>query len=62
MLAAAFICGFGTLDFEIHHHGVLSASDDHSFAGHIWARINLLVRDVGRNINEISGVGFIAEL
>lgn len=62
MLAAALIRRFGTLDVQIHDHGILSASDYHCFTRHICAGIDLLMWDVGRNVNEIAGVSLIAEL
>ncbi|HXY49287.1 MAG TPA: hypothetical protein VEI01_07540 [Terriglobales bacterium] len=62
MTAAALIWRLGTLDVQIHDHGILSASDYHCFTRHIWAGIDFLMRDVGWNVNEIPGVGLIAEL
>ena len=38
------------------------ASDFQGLAGHIWAGIDFFVRDVRRNVNEISRVGLIAVL
>jgi hypothetical protein len=61
-LAYALICRLGTLDVEIHDDRILSASDYHCFTRHIWAGVNFLMRDVGRNVNEISRRGLIAEL
>ena len=61
-LAFALICRLGTLDVEIHDHRILPASDYHRFTRHIWAGVNFLMRDVGRNINEISRCRLIAEL
>jgi len=56
------ICRLGTLDVEIHDHRILAASDYHRLTRHIWAGVNFLMWDVGRNINEISRCRFIAEL
>src|SRR5215471_9213876 len=53
---------FGALDLQIHHHGILAAPDYHGFTRNIWTGINFLMRDVGRNVNEVSWVGLIAEL
>jgi len=61
-LAFALVSRLGTLDVEIHDHRILAASDDHRFTRHIWAGVNFLVRDVGRNVNEISRGRLIAEL
>src|SRR5215472_10611884 len=61
-LACAVICRLGALDVEIHDDWVLPASDDHCFTRHIRAGVNFLMRDVRRNINEISRRCLIAEL
>jgi hypothetical protein len=52
----------GTLDIQIDDNGILSAPDDHGFTRDVWAGIDFLVWDVGRNINEIAGFGFVAKL
>lgn len=61
-VAGALTCRFRTFDVEIHDHRILPASDDHSFAWHIRTGVNFLVRDVRRNVNEISRRRFVAEL
>jgi hypothetical protein len=61
-LASALIHRLRTLDVQIHNHGILPASDYHCFTRHIWAGVDFLMRDVGRNVNEISGVCLIAKL
>jgi len=61
-LAFALVSRLGTLDVEIHDHRILPASDYHRFTRHIWAGVNFLMRDVGRNVNEVPGIGLIAEL
>src|SRR5215469_260910 len=61
-LVFALVSRLGTLDVEIHDHRILPASDYHRFTRHIWAGVNFLMRDVGRNVNEISRGRLIAEL
>jgi len=39
----------------------LSTSDNDSFAGHIRASIDFLMRHEGRNINEIAWIGLVTE-
>jgi hypothetical protein len=53
---------FGTLDIQVHDNRLLAASDNHGLTRHIWAGVDFLMWDVRRNINEISGFGFVAEL
>ena len=60
--ASALIYRLRTLDVEIHDHRILPASDYHSFTRHIWTGVNFLMRDVRRNVNEISRVCLTAEL
>ena len=52
---------FRTGEVEVHHDGVLTASDDDSFAGLVGASVDLLVRYERRNIDEIARSGFTAE-
>jgi hypothetical protein len=61
-LAAALTCRLGTLDIQIHDNRILPAPDDHGLTGYIWAGVDFLVRDVRRNVDEISGTGLIAKL
>lgn len=61
-LGAVLADGLGTFDIQIHYNRLLPASHDHGLTWHIRAGIDFLVRDVGRNVDEISGVGLIAEL
>ena len=49
-----------TLDIQIHHHRILPTSDYHGLAWHIRAGVDFLMRDVGRNVNEVSRTGFSA--
>src|SRR5947207_7458000 len=53
---------FGTIDVEIHHHRILTASDHHSFAELIRQRVDLLMRHVRRHIDKISRTSLLAEL
>jgi hypothetical protein len=51
---------FGSLQLEIDDDRVLSVPHHYSFANLIGAGINFLVRHVRRDVNEISGPGFVA--
>ena len=51
-----------TLDIQIHDNRILPASDHHGLTRYIYPGIDFLMRDVGRNINEIARAGFVAEL
>ena len=62
MLAAALIGGLGTLDVEVYNYCILAASDDDCLTRHIGTCIDFLMWHVGRNVNEISRIGFVAEL
>lgn len=62
MLPATFIGGFGTLDIQIHDYGILPASDYDGFTGHIQASVNLLMRHIGWNVNEVARSGLITKL
>ena len=44
---------------KVDHNGLLTAADDHSFYRLIGLGIHLLMRNVGRNVNEIAGASFI---
>lgn len=61
-LASALIHRFRTLNVEIHNYRILPTSDYHSFTWHVGASIDLLMRDIGWNVNEIPGVSLVAEL
>jgi hypothetical protein len=61
-LAAALTYRLGTLDIQIHDNRILPASDYHGLTRHIRASVDFLMRDVGRNVNEISGTGLVTEL
>ena len=60
-LVAAVAHGFRTLDVQVHDYRILSASDYHGLARHIGPGVDFLMRDVGRNVDEISGIGLFAE-
>ena len=62
MLTVDLIGRFGTLDIEIYDDRVLATSDHHCFTRNIWAGIDFLMRDVGRNIYEISSVRLVRKL
>ena len=51
----------GALDVEIHHDRVLAASYDDGFTGFVGKSVDLLVRHIGRNIDEVAGSCFTAE-
>ena len=51
-----------TRDIQIHDNWILPASHDHRLTWHVWAGIDFLMGYVGRNVDEISRVGLIAEL
>jgi hypothetical protein len=56
---------FGRLDgrnLEVHHDGLLAASHKDAFERLISPSVDLLVRNVGRDIDEVAGAGFSGEL
>ena len=56
---------FGRLDrrnLEVHHDGLLAASHKDTFERLISAGVDLLVRNVRRDIDEVGGSGFSGEL
>lgn len=55
-------CRLRTLDIEINDDRILAAADNYSFAGLVRPRVDLLMRYVRRNIDEISSTRFVAEL
>jgi hypothetical protein len=61
-LAFAVIYRLWTLDIQVHDHWILPASDYHRFTRHIWASVNFLMWDEGRNVNKIARRGLIAKL
>ena len=54
--------GFRRLQIQIDHYRILSAADNDGFTRLIRTCIDFLMRHIGRNVNEIAGSGFIAEL
>src|SRR6267142_5361898 len=52
---------FRRLQVKINDDRLLSTPNDYGFARLIWIGINLLVRHIRRNVNKISGSGFVAE-
>jgi hypothetical protein len=59
--AAASAAGFRTLQVKIDHYRFLAAADYHGFTRFVSASIDLLVRHVRRNVNEIARPGLAAE-
>jgi hypothetical protein len=53
--------GLRAFDVKIDDDGILTASHHNSFTGFICSGVDLLVRYVGRNIDEVSRSGFTAE-
>jgi hypothetical protein len=51
----------GAPHFEVHDDWVLTAADDDGFASFIRPCIDLLMWDVGRNIDEVAWAGFPGE-
>ena len=49
-------------DIEVDDDGILAAAHHYYFDGLVGAGVQLLVRDEGRDENEIAGSGFIGEL
>jgi hypothetical protein len=62
LLACILSYRLRTLDVQIYDHGILPAPDYYRFTRDIWPGIDFLMRDVGGNVNEVSWVGFVAEL
>src|SRR5581483_10261209 len=54
--------GFRTFHVEVYDYGLLAAADDHSLARLVPPCVDLLMRHVRRDIDEIARAGFIAEL
>ena len=61
-LAAGLTDRFRALDIQIHYNGILPASHNHGLTRNIWVGIDFLMWDVGRHVNEVAGIGLIAEL
>jgi hypothetical protein len=53
---------FGAGNIEIDNDGFLPAAHDYSFDRLVFFRVEFLVRDIGRNIDEVSRPGFVDEL
>ena len=53
--------GFRAFEIEIDNDGVLTAPHDDGFTGLVWERVDFLVRNVGRNVDEVPRSGFAAE-
>ena len=56
---------FGRLDrrnLEVHHDGFLAASHKDTFERLISVGVDLLVRNLGRDIDEVAGAGFSDKL
>jgi hypothetical protein len=51
--------GLGAFDIEIDDDGFLSAADDDGFDGLVAARVEFLLLDVGRDVDEVAGAGFV---
>ena len=62
LLAGAFLYRLRTLDVQIDDDWILSAPDNHGFTRHIGAGVDLLMRDVWRNVDKVSRICLIAEL
>lgn len=52
---------FGAGDVEVDDDGFLAAADDDSFNGFVGAGVEFLVGDVGWDVDEIAGAGFVDE-
>src|ERR1700674_593462 len=51
--------GLGAFDGEVDDDGLLSAAQHPRFDGLVAAGVELLVRNVGRDVDEIAGPGFV---
>lgn len=61
-LAFALAYGFRAFDVEVYYYRILPASDNYGLARHVGTGIDFLMRNVGGNVNEVSGVCLIAKL
>jgi hypothetical protein len=52
---------FGARNVQIDDDWFLAAADDDGFDGFVGAGVELLVGDVGRDVDEIAGAGFVHE-
>ena len=52
---------FGAGNIEVDDDGFLAAADYDGFDGLVGAGVELLVRDVGRHVDKITGAGFVYE-
>jgi hypothetical protein len=53
---------FGARDIQIDDDGLLSTANDYCLYRLVFAGVQFLMRNVGRNVDEVSGAGFIDEL
>jgi hypothetical protein len=53
--------GFWSVHIQIDDNRILSVPHDYSFADLIWAGVDLLVRHVRWNVNEVASPGFVAQ-
>lgn len=53
---------FGTGNIQIHDDRLLAAAHDDCLDRLVFARVQFLMRNVGRNVDEISRAGFIDKL
>src|ERR1700733_11217388 len=51
----------GTGDVEVDDNGLLAAAHDHGLYRLVFARVKLLVGNVGRDVDEVSGPCFVNE-
>lgn len=59
---AARTGGLGTFEIEIDDDWVLTAAHDYGFTRLVGECVDLLVRDIGWNVDEVARSGFAAEL
>jgi hypothetical protein len=52
---------FGAGDVEIYDDGFLAAADDYGFDGFVFFGVEFLMGDVGRDVDEVAGAGFVDE-
>jgi len=61
LAGSAGACGLRRLQVQIHDDRILTASHHQRFARLMDARVDFLVRHIGRHVDEISRTGFLAE-
>src|SRR5260370_28616402 len=59
--AGVYAGGLGALDVKVDHNWVLAASHHDGLARFVGQSVDLLVRHVWRNIDEVAGAGFATE-